>query len=67
MFRFASVVVPATLSIVGLASASAGASSAPVTTPSSCLLDAATVSEVSGADHRRGDAERWRRRVERGG
>ncbi len=50
MFRFTSVVVSATLSIVGLASASAGASSAPVTTPSSCLLDAATVSEVSGTE-----------------
>ena len=50
MFRFTSVMVSATLSIVGLASASAGASSTPVATPSSCLLDAATVAEVSGTE-----------------
>ena len=50
MFRFTFVVVSATLSTVGLAGASAAASSAPVTTPSACLLDAATVSEVSGAE-----------------
>ena len=48
MFRFTTRA--ATLSIVGLASASAGASSAPVATPSSCLLDAATVAEVSGTE-----------------
>ena len=67
MFRFTSVVVSATLSIVGLAGASAGASSAPVTTPSSCLLDAATVSEVSGTEIVEVTHERRRRRVDLGG
>ena len=67
MFRFTTAVTAATLSIVGLASASAGASSAPVTTPSSCLLDAATVSEVSGTEIVEVTHERRRRRVDLGG